>query len=95
MKKKGLYAIVLLLMICFTKTSVKLNKDVGNDLFMQNVEALSDPDVQDVQKTKICWTTLTYDLKTGVPSSIMYCGSCSEMPYTHKEDQLVCKIKKQ
>lgn len=95
MKKKGLYATALLLMLCFTKTSVKLNKNTGNNLLMQNVEALSEPDVQDVQETKLCWTTLTFDKNVGVPSSITYCGTCTEVPYTHKEDQRSCKIKKQ
>ena len=93
MKKKSLFVAVLVLMVCLTiPRSIK--KSAGTGILMQNIEALADPDVQEVQKTEICWTTLVFDPQTGTPSSTIYCGTCTELPYTHREDQMICKNKK-
>ena len=54
------------------------------------------PRVNDLllDKTDICWSTLTWDPEDGCPSSTVYCGNCLEMPYSYRDGQFVCKVKK-
>lgn len=83
--------IIIALIIGYSKSYNYHNPRV-NDLLLDNVEALAE--IQDVQKTDICWSTLTWDPEDGCPSSTVYCGNCLEMPYSYRDGQFVCKVKK-
>lgn len=69
-------------------------KNAGNDLLMENVEALTAGEVAEVTKHSICYMNVTFDEEDSRVSTVTYCGGCSEVPYTTRNDQRICKVQK-
>lgn len=65
------------------------------NIIKKNIEALANGEPpSESEKSEICWNDLEYDKSKGDVSTTRYCGTCSEVPYTHRVDQSICKIKK-
>ncbi len=74
--------------------NVKVKEEIPN-LVLENVEALTNEEITETNKSEICYNSITYDENESRIGIIYYCGGCSEVPYTSYKDQGICKVKKQ
>lgn len=95
MKKNTIF--ILSAVLC---SASLLHNKVGNierftTFEQQNIEALSAGERPgEAGKSYICYKDLEYDEKDSRIAVTVYCGDCTEMPYTTRANQLMCKVKK-
>lgn len=89
------FGVLSVLAMEIIEVSVPNNYDKNySELILANVEALSTGTDAEAEKGTICWQKVSCDPKYGDLSNIWYCGDCTEVPYTLRENQLTCKIQK-
>ena len=92
MNKKMIGTFLFLLVVFLAENQMLRNQQ--SSLLMENVEALTAGEVAEVTKHSICYMNVTFDEEDSRVSAVTYCGGCSEVPYTTRNDQNICKVQK-
>lgn len=78
--------------IAIQATRNYLNSKQLSKLTMENIEALSlGEENGESEASTICYVYVECEEDASRMSTTWYCGDCTEIPYTHRNDQLVCK----
>lgn len=92
MKIKMFFSILSASVIAILIAQGIVTRDNLSTLTMENVEALTfGEDSESSGKSKICYTYVMYDENDSRLSTTWYCGDCTEIPYTTRSDQRLCK----
>lgn len=92
MNKKMIGTFLFLLVVFLAENHMLRNQQ--SSLLMENVEALTAGEVAEVTKHSICYMNVIFDEEDSRVSTVTYCGGCSEVPYTTRNDQNICKVQK-
>ena len=92
MNKKMIGTFLFLLVVFLAENQMLRNQQ--SSLLMENVEALTAGEVAEVTKHSICYMNVTFDEEDSRVSTVTYSGGCSEVPYTTRNDQNICKVQK-
>ena len=66
-------------------------------LTIENIEALTDNEASGSSgsktKREVCYKDISFEKEESRVANTWYCGDCSEVPYTTRSNQLICKRK--
>lgn len=90
--KKFVLGSMLFALILFSAMAYRQkNQESLSTIELKNIEALSSGETPSgSEKHSICYKDISYDENDSRLSVTVYCGDCSEIPYTTRSNQLVC-----